>query len=220
MISRLRVNTGILPPAQLRLWPKLAGAAQLGFVLYGGTAIALRLGHRQSVDFDFFASAPLDREAIMSSIPDIAQCETLRDERRTLSLRTPEGVYVSFFGDLTTGRVGDPEMTDAGIAVASLADLLATKTKVILQRAEAKDYRDIAALVRAGVSLPAALSAARAMYGSAFNPRESLKAMVYFGDGDLESLPDSDKSALITAVGNVRSLPPVTIRSRQLCAQG
>ncbi|WP_373321508.1 nucleotidyl transferase AbiEii/AbiGii toxin family protein [Rivihabitans pingtungensis] len=40
----------------------LAQASKLGFVLYGGTAIALRLGHRESVDFDFFSDRPLDRD--------------------------------------------------------------------------------------------------------------------------------------------------------------
>ncbi len=54
----------VLPPAQKRLWPELRAAAELGFVLYGGTAIALRLGHRHSVDFDFFSEKPLDRAAI------------------------------------------------------------------------------------------------------------------------------------------------------------
>ena len=44
----------ILPESQQSLWPSLAPLAQQGFVLYGGTAIALRLGHRISVDFDFF----------------------------------------------------------------------------------------------------------------------------------------------------------------------
>ena len=43
----------ILPPAQQRLWPELGRAGELGFALYGGTALALRLGHRFSVDFDF-----------------------------------------------------------------------------------------------------------------------------------------------------------------------
>jgi Nucleotidyl transferase AbiEii toxin, Type IV TA system len=46
----------ILPDAQRRLWPELAQTPE-DFTLYGGTAIALRLGHRQSVDFDFFAFA-------------------------------------------------------------------------------------------------------------------------------------------------------------------
>jgi hypothetical protein len=43
----------IVPPPQRRLWDELA-AVPAAFVLYGGTAVALQLGHRTSVDFDFF----------------------------------------------------------------------------------------------------------------------------------------------------------------------
>ena len=47
------------------------------------------------------------------------------------------------------GRVGTPEVTvDSTLQVASLDDLMATKLKVILQRAEAKDYRDLAAMIQ------------------------------------------------------------------------
>ena len=42
----------ILPASQRTLWPEL-DATPDHFTLYGGTALALRLGHRQSVDFDF-----------------------------------------------------------------------------------------------------------------------------------------------------------------------
>jgi len=45
----------ILPPAQREIFPQLAPARSMSFVLYGGTAIALYLGHRVSLDFDFFA---------------------------------------------------------------------------------------------------------------------------------------------------------------------
>jgi hypothetical protein len=48
-----RLRLDIPPPPQRRLWDELA-AIPSGFVLYDGTALALRLGHRQSVDFDFF----------------------------------------------------------------------------------------------------------------------------------------------------------------------
>ena len=43
----------ILPEEQRICWSLLNGVSEEGFVLYGGTALALRLGHRQSVDFDF-----------------------------------------------------------------------------------------------------------------------------------------------------------------------
>ena len=52
----------ILPDEQLRVWRQLRPTVGLGYVLYGGTAIALRLGHRQSIDFDFFTDRALDRE--------------------------------------------------------------------------------------------------------------------------------------------------------------
>src|SRR6266481_720300 len=44
-----------LPAPQKRLWPELAQTPD-HFILYGGTAIALRLGHRPSVDFDFYVT--------------------------------------------------------------------------------------------------------------------------------------------------------------------
>ena len=59
MMARFKPHLEILPPAQQRLWPELRPAAELGFALYGGTAIALRLGHRTSVDFDFFLKSHL-----------------------------------------------------------------------------------------------------------------------------------------------------------------
>ncbi|WP_443747297.1 nucleotidyl transferase AbiEii/AbiGii toxin family protein [Asticcacaulis solisilvae] len=57
-------RTDILPEAQRQLRPYLAEVTRQGFVLYGGTAIALRLGHRVSVDFDFFHHLPLDRNRL------------------------------------------------------------------------------------------------------------------------------------------------------------
>lgn len=57
----------VLPQAQQRLWPELAKLPK-HFVLYGGTALALRLGHRSSVDFDFFTSEPFVSEDLLRSI--------------------------------------------------------------------------------------------------------------------------------------------------------
>lgn len=50
----MQLHLEILPRAQRELWDQLSTLPD-AFVLYGGTAIALQLGHRQSVDFDFFA---------------------------------------------------------------------------------------------------------------------------------------------------------------------
>jgi hypothetical protein len=95
---------------------------------------------------------------------------------------------------------------------------MATKVKVILQRAEAKDYRDIVAMVSAGVDLAMGLSAARSLYGLNFQPSESLKAMVYFEDGDLRTLTKGERACLVNAASAVRDLPQVEILARQLTA--
>lgn len=215
----------ILPAAQFRLWPQLRAASDLGFVLYGGTAIALRLGHRPSVDFDFFSEQALDREAIKAAFPFVAQSTSRKDERNTWVLEAPcddtsaRPVQVSFFGALGFGRVGTPGLTADGILqVADLDDLMAHKVKVVLQRAEAKDYRDVAAMINAGVSLPKGLASARALFGPNFQPSESLKALVYFEDGDLHTLSKAEQNTLIAAVSAVEDLPEVSIISSRLCS--
>lgn len=226
MMGILKPRMDILPPTQQRLWPELHPAATLGFALYGGTAIALRLGHRESVDFDFFSEKPLDRAAIHAAFPFIAISPVLQDQPNTFTVNVPYGnserehVKVSFFGGIGFGRVGEPQVTeDEVLHVASFDDLMATKVKVIPQRAEAKDYRDIAAMVNSGVSLAKGLSAARVLYGINFQPSESLKAMVYFDDGDLRSLTKDERTCLVNAVSEVRDLPDVKVLARQLTAQ-
>ena len=222
-MANFQPHMEILPAAQQRLWPELSPTRALGFTLYGGTAIALRLGHRTSVDFDFFSEKALDRSAIGAAFPFMAHATVLQDERNALSVLVPYGdadhshVKLSFFGTIGFGRVGEPNATeDQVLQAASLIDLMATKVKVILQRAEAKDYRDIAAMLSAGVSLPMGLAAAREFFGPNFQPSESLKAMVYFQDGDLHTISQADKDILIKAVSAVRDLPKVEIISASL----
>ncbi len=202
----------ILPAVQRKLWPELRPVQKLGFVLYGGTAIALRLGHRQSVDFDFFSSRPVDREALRQSLPFLRATTVRQDSRNTFEVATASGVKVSFFGGLDFGRVGQPEQTEDGVLrVASLADLMASKLKVILQRSEAKDYQDIAAMVRAGVRIDAGLAAAEKIFKPTFPPTESLKALVYFEGGDMARLSAADRKVLIEAAAAVKALPRIKL---------
>lgn len=216
MIPSLTPQFRRLPLAQRRLWPELAPGVALGFVLYGGTAVSLHLGHRRSMDFDFFTDRPLEAAAIRHSFGFAGSARTLQQAKDTLVLLV-SGVKLSFFGGMRFGRVGDPRLTTDGVAeVASLEDLLAHKLKVILQRAEKKDYEDIAAMLRAGMSLPRGLSAARLFFRSAFQPAESLKALAYFKDGDLARLSRADRHALIAAAAAAGDLPPVALRSRRL----
>lgn len=188
----------------------------MGFTLYGGTAIALRLGHRQSVDFDFFTEKPLDKFALAAAFPIASTATVLQDQPNTWTLlvqpesSAPETVKLSFFGTIGFGRFGEPEWTqDGALLVASLDDLMATKLKVVLQRVECKDYQDIAAMLRAGVSLETGLSIAREMFGNSFQPSESVKAMTWFEGGDLDALAEPDRVLLIEKASAIRKLPMV-----------
>ena len=128
-------RTEILPPAQKEIWLQLAPAPDLSFVLYGGTAVALHLGHRVSIDFDFFKAEPLEKTLIEASFPFVRNALTIQEDKNTLvmSVSMPSGpVKVSFFGGLALGRINDPLRTrDHVLLVASLEDLLATKLKAL-----------------------------------------------------------------------------------------
>ncbi|WP_315831359.1 nucleotidyl transferase AbiEii/AbiGii toxin family protein [Bradyrhizobium prioriisuperbiae] len=208
----------ILPAAQIEIWKDLATAPKLAFVLYGGTAIALHLGHRQSVDFDFFRSEPLDKNQIHASFKFIDGAVVLQDSPETLVVlaQMPSGpVKVSFFGGLSLGRIKPPLQTRDGVLlVASLEDLMATKLKATLDRAEAKDYRDIAEMISAGVSLSIGLSAFQQMFRG--EPSQVLRALGFFKDGDLATLSERDRDILRNARDRVEDLPHVSLTQGSL----
>ena len=198
-----------LPAAQRSLWADLKQVPR-HFVLYGGTALALRLGHRVSVDFDFFSSVPVEPARLRADIPFLAGAEVLQLAPNTLSVvvNRPEPAKVSFFGGLTFGRVTEPEWTDDGVLqVASLLDVGACKMTVLPERAMAKDYLDVCALLQAGLTLPELLGAAVAIHAGVFNPMIPLKALTYFADGDLPSLPETVRQTLRDAAVAVKGIP-------------
>jgi len=87
-----------------------------------------------------------------------------------------------------------------------------------MQRVEAEDYRDIAALLRAGITFEAGMSAAMALYGANFPPMDCANALVRFKGGDLATVPSADRETLLKAVRSLRfSLIPAAIRSTSLC---
>ena len=175
----------ILPKPQLLLWEELS-ATPPEFVLYGGTAIALQLGHRESVDFDFFCHKTFDPQKLYDSIEYLAGSEIVELDRNTLTCLVHRGdghVQCSFFGGLSMQSIDSPIPASNGIKIAPLLDLLASKCSTIQQRGEWKDYTDIATILeRTDISLGQGIGAACAMFGEKFNPMASLKALVYTKD--------------------------------------
>lgn len=209
-------QTGILPEAQRAFWPELSQTPN-NFVLYGGTAMALRLGHRTSEDFDFFCNEAFQPEHLWREIPYLRTARVDSRANNTLIAVVNRGssVRVSFFGDVRMNHVKDPDIVNQGVQLASLLDLTATKLKTIQQRAEAKDYRDIAAALNGGVLLSEALGAAKAIYGGMFNPIAALKALSYFQDGNLALLPTDIQNVLSTQAKAIelKTIPVISARA-------
>jgi len=205
-------NLSILPPPQLHLWSELDATPET-FTLYGGTALALRLGHRTSVDFDFFSNQPFDPDDLAASIPYLKGAERVQVGLNTLTCRVERDgpVLLSFFGGLGLGQVAPRDQAEGRfLFVASLLDIAGTKVAVVQKRAEVKDYLDIDALVQHGVDLPTALASGSVVYGRSFNPMITLKALSFFDD--LPTLPADVRKRLTVAVDSVdpASLPILT----------
>jgi hypothetical protein len=220
--SSFNPRLDILPPPQQRLWPELSHTPE-EFTLYGGTAIALQLGHRASADFDFFAVRRFSPNELMRRIPYLRDVVVRQAVPDTLTVTLERGgpVQVSFFGGLDLGQVA-PANHAAGpeIKVASLIDLAGFKVAVVTQRAELRDYIDIHALMtRADLSIGDMLASAKIIYGYEFNPLTALKALAYHEDPSLAELSAEIRNDLVAAVkatdprrlpklGAIRQRPP------------
>jgi predicted nucleotidyltransferase component of viral defense system len=200
----------VLPPAQRKLWPSLVQIPN-HYVLYGGTAIALRLGHRESNDFDFFSEVALDdarKQKLLSDIQWLGGASILQNEKNTLTvsiLQDENPIKLSFFGEIKNGCVSAPDRTDDHVlCVASLEDLFAHKLKVIHDRAEGKDYQDIAAMLANGQRLESGLAAREALFGSSVPTMTTLKALAYFDDiSEASRLTDAMKTSITSAINRL-----------------
>lgn len=158
------------------------------FVLAGGTAVALHLGHRRSADFDFFTEKPFSNEKVFLAVKQLGHTlETLQEEQGTLTL-SAAGVKVSFF------RIPYPflEKKDdlSGIPVAGLVDIASMKILAITQRGAKRDFIDLFFILR---DVPFAKVAENmiARFGKdRINPVVVGKALVYFSDAETDPEPD------------------------------
>ena len=182
------IRLDILPSAQRAFWEEDSRSIPPGWVLYGGTAVALHLGHRQSTDFDFFSSDPLDRKALHRGCPALTAAKTLQNEPDTLTVvleKAGEPIKLSFFGGIDFGRVGDPIRSSQRPPLASRLDLFGTKLATITQRIEARDYVDVAALIGSGLNINEGVGALLGLYGNQASALQSVKTLTWFNDGGL-----------------------------------
>ena len=184
----MTVHESVLTAAQTRVLRAVGPLARrAGFYLAGGTAVALRFGHRRSEDFDWFAPALPRPDALLSDLQ--AQGLPLQEtqiETGTLISRI-EGVKVSFFEyryPLLDSLDPWPEYdTD----IASPRDLGAMKLLAIAQRGSRKDFVDVYELLENGAALRRMLEDFREKFKT--DPVSALRGLTYFDDAEKEPMP-------------------------------
>jgi hypothetical protein len=163
--------------------------SEVGFYLGGGTALALNLGHRRSVDFDWFTGDRIADPLRLAQHLRDAQVDfsTGQIARGTLH-GTIAGVRLSFLEyryPLLQSTIPWPRYY---ISLASLDDLACMKLSAIVQRGAKKDFVDVFALVKEHKSLPELLNLYRRKYETD-DIAHLLYALVYFDDADRERMP-------------------------------
>lgn len=179
----------ILPDATRRDLAALSAARCLpqGYYLAGGTAVALQLGHRQSLDLDFFT-------------PDTFAPERLRDALQHYgALRVEQvapGTFVGIFGETKLGcfhypyPLLQPTHPYAGMALADLTDLACMKLDAIASRGTRRDFIDLYAICQAQRTLAQTFEAFAQKYRQVqWNRVHLLKSLVYFADAEQDPLP-------------------------------
>ena len=183
------VHESVLTATQTRVLRAVGPLARrAGFYLAGGTALALRFGHRRSEDFDWFVPALPRPDALLSDLQ--AQGLLLQDtqiEAGTVIGRI-EGVNISFFEyryPLLDSLDPWPEYeTD----ITSSRDLGAMKLLAIAQRGSRKDFIDVYELLQNGVLLRRMLEDFREKFKA--DPVSALRGLTYFDDAETEPMPD------------------------------
>lgn len=187
-------------------------AARLGssidladFRLAGGTALAWHLGHRVSVDLDFFSFTagtldPTPAAELADALKRIDPAGKSFDVGdRTIHGRIGE-CHVSFF-QVEGGWFDSPVRVTEQIGLASVPELAAMKLVAVMTRCAKKDFYDLVAIAETGMTLPEMVAGARRMYAGFDQALPHLRrSIVYFDEAEADPDPVSTTGATWPAV--------------------
>jgi len=180
----------VLPRGSRELLAKLESLTRPeldGWTLAGGTGLAMQLGHRVSVDFDFFRTDGFSPEDLFRCLRRIGPVEMLQEDDRTLTAIASD-VKVSFF-DVADGFLF-PRAPYSFFEIAGRRDIALMKLAAISGRGSRKDFIDLFTILRGDLSLEQCFRWMPDKYGQGrFNSYHILKSLTYFDDADREPMP-------------------------------
>ena len=169
----------ILVREQVALLPLIQGFSE-DFVLVGGTAIALQMGHRQSIDFDLFSYGDFDNRKIRKKI--------LLWSKIDRTFVSNDGEYAIMVNKVKIAFYNFPYKIKASarlvktIRLPDLLTLAAMKAFALGRRSKWKDYVDLYFILKNRYSLEEISGKADGIFGGEFNGRIFREALSYFDD--------------------------------------
>ena len=188
-MSELRLD--VLPKATVRAFKKCSEIplfSQGGWYLAGGTALALQVGHRQSVDLDFFT---IRRKVYVKNIEETL---SIKGEWTTSFINEGtlygifEGGKISFIS-YPFFRSHEPLLAVGTVSLLAPADIAVMKIVAIAQRGRKRDFFDLYWLCHNVRSLAEIIESVNSQYNIAQNPTHILKSLVYFVDAESDPEP-------------------------------
>ena len=157
------------------------------FYLAGGTAVALHLGHRLSLDLDFFSPKTIDPKDLRRQLSQIGDLTVEMEKEGTL-WATLNATKISFF-HYPYSLIDSLEKFD-NVSLAGVRDLSCMKLDTISSRGSKKDFVDLYFILKEGHSLPDIFSWFGEKYSEVnYNRGHLLKSLTYFEDADPEPSP-------------------------------
>lgn len=175
-----KTHKEILTQEQAAIWPLLEKFSSK-FGLAGGTAIALHIGHRESIDFDLFTLAEFSSQNIRQQIVDDYKIERVfHDEKEEYTVLV-NGVRLTFFH--YPYAIEFLEKVDL-VRLPNLITLAAMKAHALGRRAKWKDYVDLYFILKDYYSLSEIEEKSKAIFGAEFNAKIFRSQLSYFDDID------------------------------------
>ena len=172
----------ILTPAQAALLP-LVAKFEKDFGLVGGTAVALQIGHRESIDFDMFSPEEFDNAKIRRVFSRAGKHigTAYRDEKGQFTFTIDEVQFTFFHYPYP---IEYSVRFEGFVRMPTLLTLAAMKAFALGRRAKWKDYVDLYFIIRDHHALEEIVEHAEAIFAGEFNARLLHEQLSYFEDVD------------------------------------
>lgn len=172
-----KMHKEILTDEQIKLLPLLEDFSK-NFGLVGGTAIALHIGHRRSIDFDLFSDKKFNNQNIIRRIDRKMKIDAIIVNKLDELTFELDGIRFTFFN--YPYKISYPEKLGRYIKMPNLLTLAAMKAFALGMRAKWKDYVDLYFILRDYYPIKEISKKCQKIFGNHFNEKIFRGQLAYF----------------------------------------